>query len=122
MTGCWGAQPLDFCDYGGNTSVYEACSYSSKSSEYSCVIFDFVWLSDKELPWEKLGAIDENKGYLIIKEKGTLSTWENVEVSTMLNLCVLLPLIRQIKYDNRINQSLDCDDFVIMKRLVVMAM
>ncbi len=59
----------------------------------------------KALPWEKLGAIDENKGYLIVKEKGTLSTWENIEVSTMLNLCVLLPLIRQIKYDNRIRGS-----------------
>jgi hypothetical protein len=56
----------------------------------------------KDLPWNKLGAIDENRGYLVIKEKGTLSTWENIEVSAMLNLCVLLQLIRQIKYDNRI--------------------
>src|SRR5260370_40037074 len=54
------------------------------------------------LPWEKLGAIDENRGYLIIKEMGTLSTWKKIEISTMLNLCVLLLLIRQIKYDNRI--------------------
>ena len=56
----------------------------------------------KDLPWEKLGAIDERRGYLIIKERGTLSIWERIEVSTMLNLYVLLLLIRQIKYENRI--------------------
>lgn len=55
----------------------------------------------KSLPWEKLGDIYEARGYLIIKVKGTLSAWEIIEVSTMLNLCVLLPLIRQIKNDNR---------------------
>ncbi len=53
----------------------------------------------KDLPWEQLGAIGENRGYLIIQVKGTLATWEKIEVSTMLNLCVLLPLIRRIKND-----------------------
>ena len=58
----------------------------------------------KDLPWEQLGAIGENRGYLVIQVKGTLSTWENIEVSTMLNICILLPLIRQIKND-RIRES-----------------
>ena len=57
----------------------------------------------KNLPWEKLGYIDEYRGYLIIKERGTLLTWKNIEVSEIINLCVLLPLIRQIKYDDDIN-------------------
>ena len=56
----------------------------------------------RDLPWEKLGAIDEYRGYLIIKERGTLSTWKKIEVSTILNLYVLLLLTKQIRYDNRI--------------------
>jgi Family of unknown function (DUF6585) len=56
----------------------------------------------KDLPWANLGGIYEARGYLVIQKKGTLTVWRNVEVSTMLNLCVLLPLIRQIKIDNRI--------------------
>jgi len=59
----------------------------------------------KELPWEKLGDINEYRGDLIIKEKGTLSTWENIEVSTIFNLYVLLRLIRQIKNDSRMKES-----------------
>ena len=58
-----------------------------------------------DLPWEKLGNIYEARGYLIIKEKGTLSTWKIIEVSTMLNLCVFLRLIRQIKNDNYSRKS-----------------
>lgn len=58
--------------------------------------------TQKSLPWEKLGTIDEYRGYLAIREKGKSSSWENIEVSTMLNLCVLLPLVKKIKYDNLI--------------------
>ena len=59
----------------------------------------------KDLPWEKLGSIGENRGYLIIREKETVSTWKKIEVSTMLNLCILLPLIRQIKKDTPIREN-----------------
>lgn len=59
----------------------------------------------KELPWEKLGDIGEGRGYLIIKEKGTLSTLESIEVSTVPNLCVLLAFIKEIKNDNRIREN-----------------
>ena len=57
----------------------------------------------KNLPWEKLGYFGEYRGYLIIKVRGTLSTWKHLEVSEIINLCVLLPLIRQIRYDNQRN-------------------
>jgi hypothetical protein len=53
----------------------------------------------KNLPWKELGEIYEARGYLVIQKKGTLAAWKNIEISTMLNLCVLLPLIRRIKSD-----------------------
>ena len=55
----------------------------------------------KDLPWEQLGEVYEAGGYLVIQKKGTLTAWR-VEVSTTLNLCVFLRLVRQIKADNRV--------------------
>jgi hypothetical protein len=54
----------------------------------------------KDLPWTNLGGIYEARGYLVIQKKGTLAAWKNIEISTMLNLCVLLRLIKQIKIDH----------------------
>lgn len=62
--------------------------------------------TQESLAWEKLGGMYEYRGYLIIKERGNASTWKSIEISTILNLCILLPLIRQIKidYDMRENE------------------
>jgi len=58
----------------------------------------------KNLPWEKLGYIGEYRGYLVIKERGTLSTWKNIDVADIINLCVLLPLIKKVKYESNMSE------------------
>lgn len=59
----------------------------------------------KNLPWEKLGYFRNYRRYLIIKERGTLATWKNLEVSEIINLCVLLPLLEQIRHVYQLNGS-----------------
>ena len=61
--------------------------------------------TQENLPWEKLGSIDERKGNLFIKERGTLALWKKIEVSSLLNLCVLLPLIQQTKMNKRMTEN-----------------
>src|SRR5260370_190052 len=58
----------------------------------------------KDLPWANLGEVYEARGYLVIQKKGTLAAWKNIEISTMLNLCILLRLIRHI---NMTHHSID---------------
>lgn len=53
--------------------------------------------TQKVLPWEKLGYIDERGKYFVIKERGTASTWASFEISTMFNSGVLLALTTEIK-------------------------
>jgi hypothetical protein len=55
---------------------------------------------EKNLSWETLGSVDVREGALIIKEKGTLSMWANIDMSELYNACILLPLIHQIKQDH----------------------
>jgi hypothetical protein len=52
---------------------------------------------EKQLPWAKVGSIEERKGMLIICEKGTLTTWASIDVAMVYNLYVFLSLIKQIK-------------------------
>ena len=51
----------------------------------------------KLLPWAKLGSIYEISGCLVIREKGSHSRWASIEASEILNICVLLALIQQIR-------------------------
>ncbi|HEY4388980.1 MAG TPA: DUF6585 family protein [Ktedonobacteraceae bacterium] len=59
---------------------------------------------EKNLPWETVGSVDVREGALIIKEKGTLSIWANIDISELYNPCILLPLIHQIKQDHLIGE------------------
>ncbi|HTK11296.1 MAG TPA: DUF6585 family protein [Ktedonobacteraceae bacterium] len=54
---------------------------------------------EKNLSWETLGSVDVREGTLMIKEKGTLSMWANIDMSELYNACIFLPLIHQIKQD-----------------------
>ncbi|MBO0782056.1 MAG: J domain-containing protein [Ktedonobacteraceae bacterium] len=50
------------------------------------------------LPWERCGAIDYYNGYsFTIQDKATASTWQKIEVASMLNFCVFLPLVTHIQ-------------------------
>ncbi|MBO0796442.1 MAG: J domain-containing protein, partial [Ktedonobacteraceae bacterium] len=52
----------------------------------------------QDLPWERCAAIDYYNGYsFTIQDKATASTWQKIEVESMLNFCVFLPLITHIK-------------------------
>ncbi len=57
------------------------------------------------LPWEKLGPVGESRGFLIIREKGTLSLWARIDIATILNLCVLWPLLEQARRDQYSRES-----------------
>lgn len=60
----------------------------------------------KILPWEDLGEIYEDNGFITIKKRGALLTWEKLSISQMLNLCVFLPLIQHIREGNKDKPSL----------------
>lgn len=52
----------------------------------------------QSLPWERFATIDYYYGYsFTIKEGAFASTWQEIEVESMLNFCVFLPLITHIK-------------------------
>jgi hypothetical protein len=52
----------------------------------------------QSLSWQHFTSVDYYNGYyLTIREGATASPWQKIEVASMLNLCVFLPLITYIK-------------------------
>lgn len=63
----------------------------------------------QSLPWERFATIDYYNGHsfnghsFAIREGATASIWQEIEVETMLNFCVFLPLTTHIQ--NRLRES-----------------
>ena len=72
------------------------------------------------LPWDRFAGVENYKGYLLtIKEGETASTWQEIEVADMLNLCVFLPLIHHIDNGLRANvPKSDEENFASYQSLV----
>jgi branched-subunit amino acid transport protein len=52
----------------------------------------------RSLPWERFASIKYYNGHsFAIKERATALTWQQIEIESMLNFCVFLPLITHIK-------------------------
>ncbi len=55
----------------------------------------------KSLPWERFPMLHQQQGLLCINEKNVQSTWAAVEISDILNLFILFPLVKQINNQHR---------------------
>ncbi len=57
------------------------------------------------LLWENLGSVNEFREFLTIRTEGSSSLWARIDISTLLNLCILRPLLEQIRRDRRTRES-----------------